>query len=88
MVKNTLFVTLMSPKGKGADIVKHLKELKTPDRIRIRDVFFTFGRYDGLIVFEAPNEVAAMKFVMELGLTTDYTMETLVAVSAKEVPHQ
>jgi uncharacterized protein with GYD domain len=80
-----LFITLLSPKGKGIDAVKYLKTLKEKESIKIRDVFFTFGRYDGVIVFEAPNEKEAMKFVMETGFSTQYTVETLVAVSAKEM---
>ena len=79
-----LFVTLLSPRGKGVDAVKYLKNLKAKN-IKIRDVFFTFGRYDGIIIFEAPNEKEAMKFVMETGFSTQYTMETLVAVLAKEM---
>jgi len=75
----------MSPKGKGADAVKYLKELKAPKGIKIRDVFFAFGRYDGVIIFEAPDEKAAMSFVMATGFATQYTMETLVVVPAKEV---
>ena len=80
-----LFITLMSPKGKGADAIKYLKSLKPPEGVKIREVYFTFGRYDGIIIFEAPNERTAMKFVMETGFATQYTMETLVAVSAKEI---
>jgi len=80
-----LFITLLSPKGKGIDAVKYLKDLKEKEGIKIRDVFFTFGRYDGVIIFEAPNEKAAMRFVMETGFSTQYTMETLVAVPAKEL---
>ena len=80
-----LFVTLLSPKGKGIDAVKYLKNLKEIGNIKIRDIFFTFGRYDGIIIFEAPNEKEAMKFVMETGFSTLYTMETLVAVPAKEM---
>jgi len=80
-----LFVTLLSPKGKGVDAVKYLKNLKEIGNIKIRDIFFTFGRYDGIIIFEAPNEKEAMKFVMETGFSTLYTMETLVAVPAKEM---
>ncbi|MBE3116122.1 GYD domain-containing protein [Candidatus Bathyarchaeota archaeon] len=80
-----LFVTLMVPKGKGADAVKYLKELAAPKGIKIRDIYFTFGRYDGIIIFEAPDERAAMKFVMETGFATQYTMETLIAVPAKEI---
>ena len=71
--------------GKGLDAVKYLKSLKETGNIKIRDIFFTFGRYDGIIIFEAPNEKEAMKFVMETGFSTQYTMETLVAVPAKEM---
>ena len=84
-VNCVLFVTLLSPRGRGVDAVKYLKSLKEKESIKIRDVFFTFGRYDGVIVFEASNEKEAMKFVMETGFSTQYTMETLVAVSAKEM---
>ena len=80
-----LFVTLLSPKGKGIDAVRYLRGLKEKEGVKIRDVFFTFGRYDGIIIFEAPDEKAAMKFVMETGFSTQYAMETLIAVPAKEL---
>jgi len=80
-----LFVTLLSPKGKGVNAVKHLKTLKAPKGVTIREVFFTFGRYDGIIIFEAANETSAMKFVMQTGFSTDYTMETLVAVPTNKI---
>ena len=80
-----LFVTLLYPKGKGADAVKHLKELRAPEGIAIREVFFTFGRYDGIIIFEASNEAAAMKFVMQTGFDTHYMMETLVAIPTNKI---
>ena len=80
-----LFVTLLSPKGKGAEAVNYLKELKAPAGITIRDVYFTFGRYDGIIVFEAPEAKTAMNFVMETGFATDYSVETLAAIPAKEL---
>jgi uncharacterized protein with GYD domain len=75
----------MSPKGKGADAVKYLKALKAPKGVKIREIYFTFGRYDGIIVFEAPDEGTAMKFVMETGFSTQYAMETLVAVPASQI---
>jgi uncharacterized protein with GYD domain len=65
--------------------VKYLKNLKEKEDIKIKDVFFTFGRYDGIIIFEAPNEKVAMKFVMETGFSTQYTVETLIAVPAREL---
>ena len=80
-----IFVTLMLPKGKGADAVKYLKQLKAPKGIKIRDIFFAFGKYDSMIVFEAPNEQTAMNFIMETGFATQYTMETMIVVPAEEI---
>ncbi len=63
----------------------YLKKLKAPQGIKVHDVYVTFGRYDGVIVFEAPDVKAAMNFVMETGFATDYTVETLTAIPAKEL---
>jgi len=80
-----LFVTLLAPKGKGEAAVAYLKKLKAPKGITLRDVYFTFGRYDSVIVFEAPDAKTAMSFAMEVGFATDYAVETLTAVPAKEL---
>jgi len=80
-----LFITLLQPKGKGEDAVKYLKQIKAPKGITLKGVYFTYGRYDGIIMFEAASEVTAMKFIMDTGFATLYTVETLVAVSAKEI---
>ena len=80
-----LFLTLLSPKGKGTEAIKYLKELKAPQGITLRVIYFTFGRYDGVIVFEAPDPKTAMTFVMETGFATDYGGETLTAVPAGEL---
>ncbi len=79
-----LFVTLLQPKGKGTEAIKYLKQLKAAKGISIKGVYFTYGRYDGIIMFEASDEVSAMKFIMETGLATQYTAETLIAVSAEK----
>ncbi|MCJ7743882.1 MAG: GYD domain-containing protein [Dehalococcoidales bacterium] len=80
-----LFVSLLSPKGKGKEAVDYLKKLKAPKGITVRDVYITFGRYDGVILFEAPDAKTALNFVMETGFATEYTIETLSAVPVKEL---
>ena len=80
-----LFVSLLSPKGKGKEAVDYLKKLKAPQGIKVHDVYVTFGRYDGVILFEAPDAKTALNFVMETGFATDYTIETLTAIPAKEL---
>jgi len=80
-----LFVTLLAPKGKGEAAVRYLRKLETPRGITVRDVFFTLGRYDSVVIFEAPDAKTAMNFAMEIGFATDYSVETLTAVPAKEL---
>ncbi len=80
-----LFVTLLAPKGKGEAAVGYLKKLKAPRDIVVRDVYFTLGRYDSVVIFEAPDAKTAMNFAMEIGFATDYSVETLTAVPAKEL---
>jgi uncharacterized protein with GYD domain len=78
-----LFMSLLSPKGKGREAIDYLKKLKAPKGITIRDVYVTLGRYDGVVVFEAPTAKAAMSFVVDVGIKTGYLIETLSAVPAR-----
>jgi len=80
-----LFMSLLSPKGKGREAIAYLKKLKAPRGIIIHDVYITFGRYDSVVVFEAPTPKTAMSFVVDVGIKTGYLIETLGAVPAKEV---
>jgi uncharacterized protein with GYD domain len=53
-----------------------------PPGVKIHNVFWTLGRYDIVIVHEAPNEKEAMKMGMQF---TDYiACETLVAITREE----
>jgi uncharacterized protein with GYD domain len=80
-----LFMSLLSPIGKGKEAIAYLKKLKAPRGITIHDVYVTFGTYDGVVVFEAPDPKKAMNFVVDIGIQTGYVIETLGAVPAKEV---
>ena len=78
-----LFMSLLSPKGKGKEAIAYLKKLKAPRGITIHDVYITFGRYDGVVVFEAPDPKKAMSFVVDVGIETGYLVETLSAIPVK-----
>ena len=80
-----LFVTLLSARGTGNEPFKRLKETEVPQGITVQAAHFTFGRYDGVIVFEATDLKAAMKFTVGLGSATDHATETLVAIPAEEL---
>ncbi len=79
-----IFVTLLTPKGKGKEAISYLKKLKAPKGIKILNIYFTMGRYDGVIIFEASDAKAAIGFAADVGFTTDYSVETLTAIPAKE----
>jgi uncharacterized protein with GYD domain len=78
-------MSLLSPRGKGREAIDYLKKLKAPKGITIRDVCVTFGRFDGVILFEAPDEKTALNFALEIGFATDYIIETLSAVPVEEL---
>jgi uncharacterized protein with GYD domain len=80
-----LFVSLLSPEGKGKEAIAYLKKLKAPRGITVHDVYVTFGSYDAVVVFEAPDPKRAMSFAVDIGIETGYLIETLGAVPAKEM---
>lgn len=80
-----LFVSLLSPIGRGREAIDYLKKLKAPKGITIHDVYVTFGQYDGVVVFEATDPKKAMSFAVDIGIATDYLIETLSAIPAKEM---
>ncbi|HXZ30213.1 MAG TPA: GYD domain-containing protein [Dehalococcoidia bacterium] len=80
-----LFMSLLSPKGKGKEAIAYLRKLKAPRGITVHDVYVTLGRYDGIVIFEAPDSKKAMNFVVDLGIETGYLVETLGAIPVKQV---
>lgn len=80
-----LFVSLLAPKGKGVEAIDYLRKVKAPKNVTVHATYLTLGRYDGLILFEAPEVKTAMNFVMAIGFATDYTVETLTAIPAAQM---
>ena len=50
--------------------------------INILGFYWTLGRYDSVMIFEAPSEKDAMK--LAIGLAEDATVETMVAIPREE----
>ena len=50
--------------------------------INIRQIYWTLGRYDAVVVLDAPDEKAVMKSSISRG--DNFAQETLVAISAEE----
>ena len=57
-------------------------EADTKGQVRYLGIYWTLGRYDTVVLFEAPNEKVAMNMALKRADRMD--IETLVAVPAEE----
>lgn len=65
-------------------VAENLKDIEadTKEQVRYLGIYWTLGRYDTVVLFEAPNEKVAMK--MALKRLDRMDIETLVAIPAEE----
>jgi len=65
-------------------ITENLRDIEadTKGQVKYREIYWTLGRYDTVVIFEAPDEKVAMNVVLERLDRMD--IETLVAVPADE----
>jgi len=67
------------------DMIKWNLELMEKDRqkgINVRQIYWTLGRYDAVVILDAPDEKAVMKSSIARG--DNFAQETLVAITAEE----
>lgn len=81
-----IFIGLVKTKGKPTkqnttEFTKMLDSLNKVG-IKILNIYWTLGRYDGIVIFEAKTEKDAMKFA--IGMAEDAKTETMVAVPREE----
>ena len=79
-----IFVSLNRFRGKATkeDIERTNKVLASEPKVKVLAFYWTFGRYDSILILEAPNENTVMKILMQVG---DYVAtETMVAISREE----
>ncbi len=69
-----------SPK-RAAQYKKIAKKLN----IKVKDVYWTMGDYDGVMIFEAPDDETATAGMLSLGLEGNVTTKTLRAFNATEM---
>ncbi|MDD1719576.1 MAG: GYD domain-containing protein [Methanoregulaceae archaeon] len=80
-----LFIALVKFKTTLTEevVARNLKDIEddTKGQIRYLGIYWTLGKYDTVVLFEAPNEKAAMNMVLKRADRMD--IETLVAVPAE-----
>ena len=67
------------------DLIKWNLELMEKDKqkgINVRQIYWTLGRYDAVVILDAPDERAVMKSSIARG--DNFAQETLVAITAEE----
>jgi len=81
-----IFIGLVKTKGKPTkqNTIEFTKMLDSLNKvgIKILNIYWTLGRYDGIVIFEAKTEKDAMKFA--IGMAEDAKTETMVAVPREE----
>jgi len=53
--------------------------------IKVRDILWTMGRFDGLLIFDAPDDQAATALMLQVGALGHVRTETLRAFTAPEM---
>jgi uncharacterized protein with GYD domain len=79
-----IFVSLNRFRGKATkkDIERTNKVLASEPKVKVLAFYWTFGRYDSILILEAPNENTVMKILLQVG---DYVAtETMVAIPREE----
>jgi len=81
-----LFIALVKfKKNLSKEIIaENLKDIEadTKGQVRYLGIYWTLGRYDTVVLFEAPNEKVAINMALKRADRMD--IETLVAVPADE----
>src|SRR4030065_903505 len=64
---------------------KDFQELAAKVNVKVREVHWTMGRYDVIVVAEAPDDETISRLTLGLGMVGNVQAETLRAFCAQEV---
>ncbi|MFN8007882.1 MAG: GYD domain-containing protein [Terriglobia bacterium] len=88
----TTYVLLLNFSEQGICKVKETAKRaeafrKMADKVhaRVKEVYWTLGSYDGVLILEAPDEATATSLALSLGSLGFVRTQTLRAFSGKEV---
>jgi uncharacterized protein with GYD domain len=64
---------------------KDFQELAAKMNVKVREIHWTMGRYDLVVVAEAPDDETISRLTLGLGMLGNVKTETLRAFSAQEM---
>ncbi|MGF6261893.1 uncharacterized protein with GYD domain [Paraburkholderia youngii] len=62
-----------------------MKEMAQKAGVTVKDIYWTLGTYDGVVLFEAPNEEAVAALGLALGALGNVRTQTVRAFSLDEM---
>lgn len=62
----------------------HVKKIAAKHKVEIRDIHWTMGRYDIVVLFDAPNDTAMSAFTLENAQLGNVRTETFRAYTREE----
>lgn len=64
---------------------KSFQEMAEKKGVKVREILWTMGRYDLVLVIDAPNDETISRLTLGLGMLGNAKTETLKAFSAQEM---
>jgi uncharacterized protein with GYD domain len=64
---------------------KSFQEMAEKKGVKVREILWTMGRYDLVLVIDAPNDETISRLTLGLGMLGNAKTETLKAFSASEM---
>jgi len=64
---------------------KVFQEMAAKFKVKVREIHWTMGRYDVVVILDAPDDLAISRLMLALGTLGNVKTETLRAYSAKEM---
>jgi len=83
-----LFLSLLkvySSRGDHSALLKRIWSVPPPSGVKILQVYYLIGAYDGAIIFDAPNFKSAKDFLAKIASQAVYRIETMGAIPAEEL---
>jgi uncharacterized protein with GYD domain len=64
---------------------KSFKEMAEKKGVKVKEILWTMGRYDLVLVIDAPNDETISSLTLALGMSGNVKTETLKTFSAQEM---
>ena len=64
---------------------KSFREMAEKGGVKVKEILWTMGRYDLVLVVDAPNDETMSRLALGLGMSGNAKTETLKAFSAQEM---